>query len=437
MRVGKGVAVLFVSMGVLSYTGCSILSPQNDSVAKHISKQDQYSFAYNVVVNHKPAQDELVFDDGKKTYFKIPVGDNVSQAYLIDHTGYNQVDIQNGASYWYSDNIGKKWVIFLASGGQIVSSKIQLPNQLPEIVNKEVEKKPETSSAPQLTVQDRIKQLEKKLSGMVGVLREYSTKNKKAKEILVQLDQKPAAVEKVVENSAINKSNNTPIASSAKEDLSTEGSSVLVNNISNKNTEQQTDTKKESIKKDYIKVIKTVAAESFSPKEKLVELKAVNVAQKPAVESVAQKNIADVVSNAKKSIVEIRETISKTLKDKIAANVKYNKSIGRDKYEANVPFAYGYRRLGPKGTDSLSGVAVIIKNSASAKSVEIMGMATEDGAPERNEWLASERASAVKKALIDSGVNPEIIQTKRREQDQYGLAVKVSVTYNAELLTQN
>lgn len=429
MRVAKSAAVLFISMGMLGYAGCSILSPHDDLNVEHTAKQDQYSFAYNVVINHKPAQDELVFDDGKKTYFKIPAGDNVSQAYLIDHTGYNQVKVQSGTSYWYSNNIGKKWVIFLASGGQIVSSKVQLPDQLPEITKKEIKQKT-TDLAQQLTVKDRIKQLEKKLTGMVGVLREYSANNKKAKEILVQLDKKPVAVEKVVENSAINKSNNTPITSSAKE-ASSAKDSFLVTSISN-DAEPQIDTKKDSLK-----MVETVAAASIDSREKIVKLKAVNVKQKPAAESATRKNIADVVTSAKKSIVAIRETISKTLKEKIAANAKYNKSIGGDRYEANVPFAYGHRKLGPKGSDTLSGVAVAINKTISAKSVEVVGMATEDGAFDRNEWLASERASAVKKALIESGVNPEIIQTKRRDQDQYGLAVKVSVTYNAELLSQN
>ncbi len=433
MRVAKSATVLFISMGMLGYAGCSILSPQSDSSVEYTAKQNQYSFAYNVVVNNKPARDELVFDDGQKTYFKIPADDDVSQAYVIDHTGYNQVKVQSGSTYWYSNNIGKKWVVFLASGSQLVSSKIQLPDQLPEIISKEVEQSIEANSAPQLTIKDRIKQLEKKLTGMVGVLREYSANNKKAKEILVQLDKKPVPVivEKVVENSAINKSNNTPIASSAKEDLSTEGTSVFANSIS-------TDVDTQNDKKiDSFKVVETVAAARIDSREKLVKLKAVNVKQKPAVESAKRKNIADVVSSAKKSIVAIRETISKTLKEKNATNAKYSKSIGKDRYEANVPFAHGYRKLGPKGSDALSGVAVTINKSISARSVEVVGMATEDGAHERNEWLASERASAVKNALIENGVNPKIIQTKRREQDQYGLAVKVSVTYDTELLSQN
>ncbi len=429
MRVAKSATVLFISMGMLGYAGCSILSPQDDPNIEQVARQGQYSFAYNVVINNKPAQDQLVFDDGKKTYFKITSGDNISQAYLIDHTGYNQVKVQGGTSYWSSNSVGKKWVIFLSSGSQIVSSKVQLPDQLPNVAPKEIKLNTE-DSAKQLTVKERIAQLEQKLSGMIGLLTEYSTKNKKAKDILVQLDHKSVAAEKYVENSVIKKSNNNHTISSTKEVSSTKDS-LLVTSASNR-VKPQANTNKDSFK-----VIEPVAVAHIDSRKKSVKLENISVEKKTVDEPAPRKNIADVVINAKKSIVAIRESISKTLKEKIAISAKYNKSVNGNRYETNVPFAHGYRKLGPKGSDTLTGVVQTINNSISAKTVEVVGLATEDGVPDRNEWLASERASAVKKALIENGVNPEIIQTRRREQDQYGLAVKVSVTYNAELLSQN
>ena len=525
MRAKKSAQALLVTVGIIGYAGCSVFTGENLTSADNSSSENQFEFSYSVVINHRPSQESIVFDDGDKTYFKVPAGNAISKAYIVDHSGYKQVDLEShfasGAQYRFANQVGKKWVVFFKDGGQMVSTKMEKPKDLASFkkLPKVEDFARDNNAAQNINVKERISYLENKLGGMLGLLKKYSAKSHKAKQILAQinevaesnqqvaavdesssrktsseniiLESKPEAVGTLVESEKVQEPRKIVVATSA-----TNSEADNIDNVSKNSKEHKAQASEVKDSKSFIAEIgqqvshfypgdlnldmlsnafnrvatqnvtnKAQPAEVVQQVEQIAEsgnstakksiastanldVEVASKSEQKAVEQQTTKSVENifeyadaslVVEKAKESIKEIKNTIQQTLAEKLAEQTGYANFYG-NRYKIDIPFAFGYRKIGPKGDSVISnmlGAIDSINNLTRTESIELVGLATEDGNQDRNEWLASERADAVKQALIKNGVKPGLIKTKTREQGEYGLAVKVSVTYKAEMLSQN
>ncbi len=481
MRANKSAKALLVTLGIIGYTGCTVFTSKDHISDNSLSDSNQIDFSYKVVINNYPTEETLVFDDGKRTYFKVPNGIAISKAYLIDHSGYKEVDIKSTSysksDYKYSNNIGNKWVVFFHDGGQMVSTRMEMPKDIStsNSKTKEVEHKLVEQEVTKLNVQDRIGYLEEKLGGMLGLLKKYSPNNKKAQEILAQInsENENKADVQIVNNNNVNSgdvvnlsdndTDNKP-GNNLKADIALTSSENKVIRQIDQNAEHSTNIVDKFAKKItdiyYGDLNLDLLSQTFIARNRNKAEAEQNVANvnEVVLDEKLDVNIgkghlkqddeslfkyADsslVIEKAKESIIEIKENIKNTLAEKLATQLGYANFYGNS-YSIEVPFAYGYRKIGPKGYDvieAMIGAINTINDHTKTNSIELIGLATSDGADQRNDWLADERAVAVKEALIKKGISPELIRTKKRDDGQYGLSVKVSVTYQQqELLSQN
>lgn len=484
MRTISKASTLILTVGILGYGGCSVFTSKDDAIT-HKAPLSKYNFSYNVVMDQRPAVNQVVFDDGNKTYFKIPKGDYIKKAYRVSDSGYELVDVQQGAPYWSANETGVKWILFTAGGHNIVSHQIERPKNIHAVANNApVVKKDSNKKSVSLTkasVQQRIKQLENKLSSLANVLTKFSGIKPNTKQMLasIKTDDKANSVvqDKVTQTvktaSAVK---TTPVADKqieAKTDkyddsivyikpqvkmVKVEDSSSGQKNIMIKRdgyyskplnpAQQKTLTEKskamraEDLGEDLSKaetVTKEVATKAVQEKlqqdktENLSENKELLPSQKQAaapVEQVpAQNDSSKLVQNESIKPAQNDSSMIKAIQPKVTTF-----AIEEEQRVTQIPFAHGYRVLGPKGKNEIQSIGFA---RDSTNLYQLTGMATSDGNYDRNQWLAEERAEAVKAALIKTGVAPEKIKLVPRSGEEYGLAVKVSVSYKSKSLVKN
>ncbi|THB69334.1 MAG: hypothetical protein D6B28_11620 [Gammaproteobacteria bacterium] len=461
MRTVSKASTIILSIGIIGYGGCSVFTAK-DEVAAYEASLAKYNFSYNVVMDHRPAADQMVFDDGIKTYFKIPQGDYIKKAYKITDSGYEVIDVKQGTPYWSANEIGKKWIVFTSGGHNIVSQRVEHP-----VVNQVSNQHSAIKAAPETmtkaTVQQRIKQLENKLSGLVNVLDKFSSKSPKANQLLASLNEANSSENlSTSENPGTQKDIRSQVASSRSQpvqanDNKKNNSVVYIKPQVKMVKVEDSASGKENvmIKRDgyYSKPLTPSEKKELAEKSKAMKSKEdgeeVAVQQgKTATQSANNKveNISEntvVPQEQKQASVEQKPAVDKPADESAPENeIKLAAANQRkatyvytnEERVTEVPFAHGYRVLGPKARTTVKNLS---QAASSAQEYKLTGLATQDGTYERNEWLAAERAFAVKAALINSGIAPEKITLIPREHNEYGLAVKVSVSYKSEAVAQN
>ncbi len=456
--VGKA-STIILSLGLIGYGGCSVFTAKED-VAVYEAPLAKYNFSYNVVMDHRPAADQMVFDDGKKTYFKIPQGDYIKKAYKVTDSGYELVNAEQGASYWSANEVGAKWILFTAGGHNIVSQQVERPAV--STIAAQPKAKEATNNLSKATVQQRIKQLESKLSGLVNILDKFSSQSPKAKQLLATINEAEQSKQEAVK-SEVAVSNQPAKKESEKDDsvvyikpqvkmVKVEDSSTGKENVMIKRDGYYSKPLTPNEKKDLAEKSKAmkakeegsdvVAQEEAATKstaekfENISENKAIQQEQKQAsIQKESAKKIEEetVVAKSQPKVTPL-QSVESTPKTKALNKREVTYVFKNEESVTEVPFAHGYRVLGPKARTKVNNLT---QAASSAEQYKLTGLATQDGTHERNEWLAAERAFAVKAALINAGIAPEKIVLIPRDDSEYGLAVKVSVSYKSEAVAQN
>ncbi len=452
MRTISKASTLILTVGILGYGGCSVFTAK-DNVATHEAPLSKYNFSYNVVMDQRPAVNQVVFDDGEKTYFKIPNGDYIKKAYKVSDSGYELVDIQQGAPYWSANETGVKWILFTAGGHNIVSQQIVRPNNIHAAVNNaQVVKKDSNNKPVNLTkasVQQRIKQLENKLSSLANVLTKFSGVKTDTKQVLASIKADDKVNQKVKLTPVVK---TTSIADKQvkvdkpddsivyiKPDVKmvkVEDTSSGYKNIMIKRDGYYSKPLNPAQQKTLVEKSKAMRAENMG--EGLSEEVTIDVAAKESqqnkTESLSENKEA--VHDKKQAAVNVEQvpahdgsSMVKTIQPKVTTF-----ALTEGQRVTQIPFAHGYRVLGPKGKGEIQSIGLARE---SVNLYQLTGMATSDGNYDRNQWLAEERAEAVKAALVKTGVAPEKIKLVPRSDEEYGLAVKVSVSYRSKSLAKN
>lgn len=487
MRTISKASTLILTVGILGYGGCSVFTSK-DNVITHEAPLSKYNFSYNVVMDQRPAVNQVVFDDGEKTYFKIPKGDYIKKAYKVSDSGYELVDVQQGAPYWSANETGVKWILFTSGGHNIVSHQTERPKNIHAVVNNAPVVKKDTNeksvSLTKVSVQQRIKQLENKLSSLANVLTKFSGVKPNTKQMLasIKTDDKidsvnedktakitppvkiASATPKQVERKA-NKQDDSivyikPQVQMVKvEDSASGQKSVMIKrdgyyskplnpaqqqSLAQKSKAMRAEELGEDLSKAEV-VTKEVVTKAVQEKpqqdktENLSENKEVLQGHKQAaVDPVpAQNDSIKLVQNGSIKPVQnesIKPVQNESIKIRAIQPKETTFALAEGQRITQIPFAHGYRVLGPKGKNEIQSIGLDVD---SANLYQLTGMATSDGNYDRNQWLAEERAEAVKTALIKTGVAPEKIKLVPRSGEEYGLAVKVSVSYKLKSLAKN
>ena len=442
MRTVSKASTIILSIGILGYGGCSVFSAKEE-VATYEAPLAKYNFSYNVVMDHRPATDQIVFDDGKKTYFKIPQGDYIKKAYKVNDSGYELVTAKQGSPYWTVDEVGGKWILFTSGGHNIVSQQVERPS-IKQVVNNTITKPDTEKPLTKATVQQRIKQLENKLSGLVNILDKFSDKSPKAKQLLASINEAEQKAKQSEPKSVVAATEVQAEKQEKKDD-----SVVYIKPQVKMVKVEDSASGKESvmIKRDgyYSKPLNPGEKKAIAEKSKIMRDKDIGEETVPDQVEQAENATEEKVENISESKQILREQEQASLeKDSVAADKdvqvaaatprKATYVLKNEERVTEVPFAHGFRVLGPQAKIKVNNLS---QAASSAEEYKLTGLASQDGTYERNKWLAAERAFAVKAALIESGIAPEKIVLIPREDSEYGLAVKVSVSYKAEALAQN
>ncbi len=455
MRTISKASTLILTVGILGYGGCSVFTAK-DNVATYEAPLSKYNFSYNVVMDQRPAVNQVVFDDGEKTYFKIPNGDYIKKAYKVSDSGYELVNVQQGAPYWSANETGVKWILFTAGGHNIVSQQIARPNNIHAAVNNaQVVKKDSNNKPVNLTkasVQQRIKQLENKLSSLANVLTKFSGVKTDTKQVLasIKVDDKvnqkikltpvvktPSIADKLVKVKTEKPDDSNVYIKPDVKMVKVEDVSSGYKNIMIKRDGYYSKPLNPAQQKNLVEKSKAMRAENVG--EGLLEAEAtIDVATKESEQNKPQSlgENKEAVHGQKQAAVNVEQvpalhgsSMVKTIQPKVT-----NFALTEGQRVTRIPFAHGYRVLGPKGKDEIQSIGLARE---SVNLYQLTGMATSDGNYDRNQWLAEERAEAVKAALVKTGVAPEKIKLVPRSGEEYGLAVKVSVSYKSKSLAKN